>query len=55
MKIEFIKEVVFTDMEGTTVKVYNIGDRVECTAKTSTYYITSMGGIYFHEAKEVLE
>lgn len=53
MEIEFIKEVIFKDMFGTILRVYNIGDRIQYTAKSKHYWITAMGGIYFDEAKEV--
>jgi hypothetical protein len=53
MKIEFTKEVVFKDMHGTVLKTYSVGDQVDYTAKAGHYWITSVGGIYFDEAKEV--
>lgn len=53
MKIEFTKEVIFKDMHGTILKVYAVGDQVDYTAKAGHYWITSMGGIYFDEAKEI--
>lgn len=52
MKIIFKKEVVFTDMNDSVIKTYRIGDVVDYTAKTETYFITSTGGIYFDEAEE---
>lgn len=54
MNIKFIKRVVFSDQNGTIVKVYEIGDVVEYTAKADHYFVTSMGGIYFDEAKELV-
>jgi len=51
--IEFTKEVVFKDREGTILKTFNVGDRISFTAKTSTYWVCSPGGIWFDEAKEV--
>ena len=52
-RIIFTKQVVFRDRNRTVLKVYEIGDTVEYTAKTDTYYITSMGGIWFEEAQEM--
>jgi hypothetical protein len=51
--IRFTQRVVFKDCTGTVTKVYEVGDTEEFFGKTSTYYITSMGGIYFDEAEEV--
>lgn len=53
MEIEFIKEVIFKDMFGNVLRVYNIGDKVQYTAKSECYWVTTMGGIYFDEAKEL--
>lgn len=53
--IEFTKPVIFRDNTGTIVKEYAVGERVTATAKSEHYYVTGMGGIYFHEAKEVSE
>lgn len=53
MIIEFTKQVVFKDCEGTVLKVYEIGDRVTATAKAPHYFVTGMGGIYFDEARLV--
>lgn len=55
MKIKFTKDVVFKDMHGTITKVYNVGDVIKATAVDHErgYFVTAMGGIYFHEAEEV--
>ncbi len=55
MYIEFTKEVVFRDMEGAVLKTFSVGDRIEALGETHHYWITSMGGIYFDEAKEAEE
>jgi hypothetical protein len=52
-KIEFTKRVVFSDRDGNVLKVYEVGDKVDYTTKSDNYWITSMGGIYFDEAKEL--
>lgn len=53
INIEFTKRVVFKDCDGTVLKVYEVGDREVSTAKGNHYFVTSMGGIYFYEAREV--
>lgn len=53
-QIRFTRRVVFKDCTGTVTKIYEVGDTEEFFSKTSTYYITGMGGIYFNEAEEVL-
>jgi hypothetical protein len=51
-QIVFTKQVTFLDRTGTTLKVYEIGDKVMATFKyPGGHYITPMGGIYFDEAK----
>lgn len=55
MYIEFTKEVVFRDCKDNILKTLYVGDRVEALGETHHYWITSMGGIYFDEAKEVEE
>lgn len=52
--IEFVKRVVFSDLAGTELKVYEIGDRETFTAKDGIKFITPMGGIYDDEAIEVV-
>lgn len=50
-KITFIKRVVFKDMNGIILKVYEVGDTETYTAIVDNlFYVTSMGGIYFDEA-----
>lgn len=53
MKIKFIKNVTFKDASGDVVAFYPIGAVIEASAKTGTYFVTPMGGIYFDEAVEV--
>ena len=53
MKIKFTQRVVFRDMLGVALKVYEVGDEIEYFTKTDTYFVTSMGGVYFDEAEEV--
>lgn len=55
MYIEFTKDVVFRDCEDNILKSFSVGDRAEVLGETHDYWITSMGGIYFDEAKEVQE
>ena len=52
-QIEITKEVVFRDCVGTELVRYRVGDRIRATAKSDTYFVTGMGGIYFSEAREV--
>lgn len=53
--IRFTSVVQFKDHTGTILKVYNVGDTEKYTAKDEVrqYWITSWGGIWFNEAKEV--
>jgi len=53
MKIKITKEVTFKDRSGAVVAFYPVGAIIEASGKTSTYFITPMGGIYFDEAEEV--
>lgn len=53
MKIIFTKEVVFKDLTGSVVREYKVGDTCKYTAKTETYFVTSLGGIFFDEAIQV--
>ena len=53
MKIRFTRRVEFRDHRGTLLKAYEVGDQEVYTAKSSHYWITPMGGIYFDEAEEV--
>lgn len=51
--LRLTKEVTFRDRHGTILKTYPIGHTVLCTGKTSYYFITKIGDIYFDEAEEV--
>jgi hypothetical protein len=51
--IRITKVVTFYDSEGTVVKSYSPGDVVKATADAGHYFVTSMGGIYTHEAVRV--
>ncbi len=51
--IQFTKEVIFKDMLGNVTHHFNIGDKLKFLNKTSTYFITGVGGIYFDEAIEL--
>lgn len=53
MKIKFIKQVKFCDCNGVVLRVFEIGDEIAASAKSESYFITAMGGIYFDEAVEV--
>ena len=58
MNICFTQKVVFKDQKGTVLKTYEIGDVETATAFVDQgqgcgYFITSMGGIYNNEAKEI--
>jgi len=62
MQIEITKKVVFKDMHGTVLKTHEVGDIIEANGISHGssrpdsgygYFITSMGGIYFEEAREV--
>jgi hypothetical protein len=52
-KIRITRTVVFTDLNKKILQVFEAGDILVATKKTSDYYITSMGGIYFDEAEEI--
>lgn len=53
--IRFTKQVVFKDQNKNVVKTYEVGDTCKASGCTETYFITSMGGIYFDEAEAVME
>ena len=53
MKIRFTKQVIFHDLHGNILRVYEIGDECEYYSKSCHYWISPMGGIYFDEAEEV--
>jgi hypothetical protein len=50
-KIRFKKRVVFKDQSGTVLRVFEVGDTFDATTATESYWVTSMGGIYFDEAE----
>jgi hypothetical protein len=50
IKIQFVKEVTFRDRSGKLIKMYNAGDVIDATADTGSYFVTSIGGIYYDEA-----
>ena len=50
--ITITKQVVFKDIDGIIYRVFNIGDKLKFTAKTSSYFVTPIGGIYLDEAVE---
>ena len=50
-KIRATKRIVFRNQGGAEVKVYEIGDLIDATHATETYWVTTMGGIYFDEAE----
>ena len=54
--IEFTTQVIFRDLNRTVLKIYNVGDVIPFTAKNNKagYWITSMGGIWFDEARELV-
>lgn len=52
-KIRATKRIVYKDQSGAEIKVYEIGDLIDATGATQTYWITAMGGIYFDEAEAV--
>lgn len=45
--------VTFKDRTGTILKEYRVGDVIEATADTGSYFVTSMGGIYHTEARRL--
>ena len=49
--IVFIIPVVFRDVTGAVVQEYAVGDVVTASSQTQSYYVTTMGGIYFNEAR----
>lgn len=57
MKIQFTKQVIFRDRNGTITHQFEIGDVMEAYSfyEGSNYFVTSVGGIYSHEAKQIIE
>jgi hypothetical protein len=53
--IKITEKVVFRDRTGTVLQTYEVGDIVQATKDTGTYFVTTMGGIYHHEAQLIGE
>lgn len=51
--VKVIKPITFSDMHGTVLETYNVGDLIPYTCKVQNYYVTSMGGLYADEVVEV--
>ena len=51
--IVITKQVTFRDSEGTILRDFSVGDVIQATADTGSYFVTSMGGIYHDEARTV--
>jgi hypothetical protein len=52
-KIRLTKPIHFTDVGGSVVHRFNVGDLMTATVDTGHYYVTSLGGIYHDEAEKV--
>lgn len=50
-KIRFTKRVTFKDQSGSVLRIYEVGDTCDAFSVTETYWVTTMGGIYFDEAE----
>ena len=51
--IVITEKVTFKDRTGTVLKVYEVGDVIYATAELNHCYATTMGGIFFTEARKV--
>lgn len=47
-------KVTFNDWNNTVVSQYPAGIILPATVKKSHYFVTSMGGIWFDEAEEII-
>jgi hypothetical protein len=52
-KIRLTTPVTFRDREGNITRALAVGDTLEATCETNSYFVTSLGGIYKDEAKRI--
>jgi len=53
-QIRLTQVVIFCDINGSILRHYEVGTVLTATAKSSHWFVTSMGDIWFDEAEEIV-